>query len=420
VKAWTEDRRWKTGETTGKRKRTSYRGDEPWRVRWLTDERTASGNRRKPSRSFRSQTEANDYMLALEGGTRRGDWIDPHTAAVMFEVLADMWFDTTKALQPHTRRGYWKLLHTHVLPYFGGMPQNTIDRITVKQFAADKLAAGYSPKYVRDMLSVISLVMVTAMDLKLRVDNPAARHKIEVRQKKLTEGDTITLAEAHRLVAATRDPYKPLVWILIICGLRPAEVCGLLVKHVDFTRLTLHAEETWNFVQGFGDVPATTYRGVTKSAAGDRFIPLPKFVMEMLAQMLAQRSEGRGTPIDQDEPLFESIRGGKPLKVPDLRRRIILPALEGSGLSTRIRTYDTRHSHAFILIDDGANMLEVAQRMGHDPIVLQRVYGHVADIAQQQLTDRLETLIHEAAPAAESTGTEGTVIDLFSRRRSNT
>ena len=47
--------------------------------------------------------------------------------------------------------------------------------------------------------------------------------------------------------------------------------------------------------------------------------------------------------------------------------------------------------HASLLIDDGANVLAVAQRMGHsDPSVTLRVYGHLFEGVQQELTDRLD------------------------------
>jgi integrase len=188
-----------------------------------------------------------------------------------------------------------------------------------------------------------------------------------VRTKKLSQGDTLTMEEAHRLVAQTRDPYKPLVWLLIMCGLRPQEVCGLRVEHIDFARRTLHAVETVNFVPAFDDQPATTHRGPTKTEAGDRFLPISQELADDLAAMLARRAERRGSAVRRSEPLFESIKGGKPLIVDDLRRRVILPALKSAGLSTKIRTYDTRHSHALLLLEDGAQILEVAQRVRFPP-----------------------------------------------------
>ena len=56
-------------------------------------------------------------------------------------------------------------------------------------------------------------------------------------------------------------------------------------------------------------------------------------------------------------------------------------------------TSDLRHSHASLLIDQGANLLAIAQRMGHsDPAVTLRVYGHLFAGVQEDLTARLDTL----------------------------
>ncbi len=58
-----------------------------------------------------------------------------------------------------------------------------------------------------------------------------------------------------------------------------------------------------------------------------------------------------------------------------------------------MRTYDLRHSHASLLIDQGANVLAVAQRMGHsDPSVTLREYGHLFEGIQEQLTEKLDDL----------------------------
>jgi integrase len=80
------------------------------------------------------------------------------------------------------------------------------------------------------------------------------------------------------------------------------------------------------------------------------------------------------------------------------------PALKAAGLPDTLRTYDLRHSHASLLIDQGANLLAISQRMGHsDPAVTLRVYGHLFAGVQEDLTARLDTLrtgqINPAKPA---------------------
>ena len=72
---------------------------------------------------------------------------------------------------------------------------------------------------------------------------------------------------------------------------------------------------------------------------------------------------------------------------------MIKPALAAAGLPSNLRTYDLRHGHASMLIDLGANVLAVAERMGHsDPSVTLRDYGHLFQGVQEQLSTKLDEL----------------------------
>ncbi len=72
--------------------------------------------------------------------------------------------------------------------------------------------------------------MRVAVRAGARKDNPAADHEIPVRRNKLQPGDVLDMAQVQRLVDKTRDPYKPAIWLLLLLGLRPAELCGLRVR----------------------------------------------------------------------------------------------------------------------------------------------------------------------------------------------
>jgi integrase len=77
----------------------------------------------------------------------------------------------------------------------------------------------------------------------------------------------------------------------------------------------------------------------------------------------------------------------------------VRPALRAAGLPEDFRTYDIRHTHASLLIDDGANVLAIAQRMGHtDPGVTLRVYGHLFEGVQEELTERLDRRRRSSPP----------------------
>lgn len=378
-------------------------------TRWKVRYRDVTGRSR--SKSFDRKLDAERFAQRNGADLQRGDWIDPRSASVRFATIAERWWATTVKLAPTTRRGYDQILRNHVLPEFGNRPQGSITWVDVEEFIATKIADGHNPKRVRDMVSVISLIMKIAIRGRMRTDNPAQQHDIASRQRRLEYGEVLAMEQVHQLVEATRDPYKPLVWLLVMAGLRPAELCGLRVKSIDFPRRTLHVSETLNVVNKFTGSPHTVHVGPTKTQAGDRFVPLSETLCDELSEMLAARAERRDSAIDHREPLFESIRGGKPLTSVAIRRFILRPALVKAGLPPEFRTYDLRHTHASLLIEDGASPIEIAYRMGHvDGTVTIKVYGHLFEGAQERLTDRLEAM------RQSSSAPQSDVVELAERR----
>ena len=369
---------------------------------WKARYRDANGRSRR--QTFERKQDAQHFLDDLSTDSRRGELIDPRSRRDSFDTWADRWWKTTVKFRPTTRRGYHGVLERHVRPYFSGRKVVDIDYTDVEEFIADRLSAGLSPKYIRECVSVLSLIMRAAIHSKVRRDNPAAGHRLPTRQRRIREGDILDMTQVHQLVAEVRDPYKPAVWLMVYAGLRPAELCGLRVSSIDMARHIVHVTETLLPVHKFGDEPyRQAVAGPTKTQAGDRSIPIPEWLCDDLAKMLAERKERRGTPIDRDEYLFQS-RYGNPINRDKLRQDVIRPALVRAGLDENIRTYDLRHSHASLLIVDlKADVLTVAQRMGHgDPSLTLKVYGHLFEGAQQKLTDQLDELRESTAHSSSS------------------
>jgi integrase len=323
----------------------------------------------------------------MGGGIVRGEFIDPAQARTLFEDWAELWWQTTIMLRASTRRGYRGHFDRHVIPYFEGRRVGTIDFAAVELFIADRFHAGLSPKMIRDSVSVLSLVLQLAVKSRALSQNPATGHGVKVPRRKLREGDVLDMAQVHQLVAHVRDPYKPAIWLLALAGLRPAELCGLKVRDIDFARCTVSVRETIMPVPRFADEPYRMVQGPPKTEAGDRIIPVPAWLCDELAAMLSARGV-----TDRNGFLFQT-RYGNPLNRDHFRQDVVRPALKPAGLPDTIRTYDFRHAHASLLIELGANPLAVAQRMGHtDPNVTLRSYGHLFAGAQTKLSEQLDAL----------------------------
>jgi integrase len=242
--------------------------------------------------------------------------------------------------------------------------------------------------------------MKSAVRANVRKDNPAADHHIPVPRRKLHEGDVLTMEQVHQLVAHVRDPYKPAVWLLMLAGLRPAELCGLRVCDVDFTKHVIHVSQTVLPVHSFDNEGFSLVTGPPKTSAGDRRIPIPPWLCDELAAVVAQRRiKELGSAVEPKTELLFQTRYGNPLNRDKLREKVIRPALREAGLPETFRTYDLRHSHASVMIDLGVNLLALAQRMGHsDPAMTLRLYGHLFEGTQMQLSEKIDALREETAP----------------------
>ncbi len=372
--------------------------------RWRARYRNKAG--RSHSKTFDRKADAQSYLDDVGHDIRRGQWIDPKLARTPFEQWAARWWATTTKLRPTTRRGYWGMLQRHVRPYFEGWPLSEIGYMDVEEFITHLLRLGLSPKYTRDCVSVLSLVMKSAVRANLRKDNPAADHNIPLPRRKLHEGDVLNMEQIHLLVAHVKDPYKPAVWLLMLAGLRPAELCGLRVCDVDFTKHVVHVSQTVLPVHSFDTEGFGLVTGPPKTSAGDRRIPIPAWLCDDLAAIVTarRRRDCGGCRSSSKEPLFQT-RYGNPLNRDKLREKVIRPALREAGLPESFRTYDLRHSHASVMIDLGVNLLALAQRMGHsDSAMTLRLYGHLFEGTQVQLSEKIDELRAATEPK------DGTVV----------
>ena len=244
---------------------------------------------------------------------------------------------TTARLAAATRRGYEKTLRLYVRPEFGGRRIASIDWLEVELFVASLVERGLSPKTCRDAVSVLSLIMKTAQRAKLIRENPASGYSIPVRRRR---APVLTMEQVHQLADAADPRYAPAIWLLVLAGLRPSELCGLRVCDIDWPRRTLTVNETQMWVKGEHVVKGP------KTESGIRTIPIPEWLIEQLAASLSARTETTGVRPSGTDRMFVSPTG-KPMYDHTLWR-IVHNARVAADLP-EFRPYDLRHTHASLL-----------------------------------------------------------------------
>jgi len=162
-----------------------------------------------------------------------------------------------------------------------------------------------------------------------------------------------------------------------IAVLRAGEVAALRVGRVDPLHGRLQIAESVEVVDGklvYG--PSKTY--------SHRSVPIPGH----LAAELVEHLEGR--PGDPEALVFTAADGG-PLCHSNFYRRYFKPAVHRAGLEPRTRFHDLRHPAAALVINEGAHLLAVKERLGHSTIqVTADRYGHLFPSLEAALTDRLD------------------------------
>ena len=102
------------------------------------------------------------------------------------------------------------------------------------------------------------------------------------------------------------------------------------------------------------------------------------------------RAATRGIPARPAQP---ATRGRAPIPAQPPRPSPLRTHKEA------VRFHDLRHTCASLLIDAGASVVLVAQRLGHaDPSMTLRVYSHLYPSAEAALADALDAA-HAAPPA---------------------
>lgn len=206
------------------------------------------------------------------------------------------------------------------------------------------------PGTVRSYLALLSAVYrIGIRDLQWCEVNPVR----DITQPPASRGRTRFLSDAERtaLLAACKASEAPMLHTLVLfaltTGARRGEIYGLRWTDIDL-------ERRWAIFP------------ITKNGSA-RGVPLvPVLAAELRSHLL--RSSDRVFPEDMTRAWHTAVRR--------------------AGL-TDFRFHDLRHSAASLLVQSGANLMEVAQLLGHKDIRMTQRYSHVHNGHTLNLVDRV-------------------------------
>jgi len=292
-----------------------------------------------------------------------------------------------------TQRGYKMVLRRHLMPFWADWRLCDISKMRVQLFIAEKFRQGLAWQTVRNAWIVQSSILDSAVEYGYLAVNPARGVKFP--QPKLPKAPVVLTGDCFsKLLAQLQEPYKTMVALTTLTGLRIGELLALRWRAVDLTNLTIRVSES--VFQGQFQRP--------KSERSVRTIPIGP-----ITQWLLECHLKRSKRTHPDDLLFPSKTGG-PFRECNLIGRVLRPAAEAAGIN-RVTWHQLRHVHASLLHDLGVPAKVAQQQLGHATVeTTLKLYTHAIPETHRRAVEGLERVLFPNVPKSVDEAKQGGLV----------
>ncbi|EPE60790.1 phage integrase family protein [Exiguobacterium sp. S17] len=348
------------------------------------------GKRRERSRSnFTTKREAQMAAAKEESKLLNNTFVMDQN--VRFDTFALEWLETFK--RPHVKESTYdrisRTVKNHLIPQFGEYKLIDINRVMYQKWINEKVES-YSLGTIRSWHSTFSSILDHALlDMNLIEKNPAHRVKISKRDDAPEEEEGtlefLEMEELNRLLSyLERTPhgkyrlsiqYYALFLLMARTGLRIGEALALEWDDFDLDAGTVRVNKTLSFGS---KLELKVTKPKTKKA--NRTLRIDGQTNELMRQHRTSQKEvylAYPNYRKPELPLVFHSPNGTWLRT-SIVRDYLRDACKKSGVQ-HISPHVLRHTHAVHLLEAGADVKYVADRLGHtDTKITMNIYLHVS------------------------------------------
>lgn len=412
---------------------------DKWQYRF--EAAAVGGKRKRVSKSgFKTKKEA------LEAGTKA--LAEYNESGQTFQIsnisvadYLDNWMDTycKMNLKYNTQVGYLYTLENHLKPILGMYRLKALTPSTIQEFVNDLKMRGLSKASVVGIYSTLSAALDYAVEpLKYIPYNPCNNVRIpKFERNNIPQRYIITSEQFNRIIErfpASSNFYIPLM-IGYYTGVRISECFGMTWNDVDFDARTITINKALlkrNYGMDVRDVlkkkgkkeeKSAWYFNSTKTYKSNRVIQFGDTLYQVLKngyekQMANKKFYGEYyTKIYKKPELDEKggtiyrlveIEAGVPcslesvdmINVKENGQLLSMDSMKYCNkvihyeLNIKFNYHSLRHTHATTLVENGANIKDVQERLGHCNIeTTLNTYTHNTDYLRNQSVDIFENAV---------------------------
>ena len=203
-----------------------------------------------------------------------------------FSEFAIQWLESVnKNCKLSTYVKYRNSINKHILPILGKYQLHQIETKEINAFCYEKLQNDtLSPKTIKDMLSIIKLIIKFAGNFGVPCN--CNFESISIKTNKCTVKGLTTIQSEKIKEFLTNNVNYVNVGILIsfYTGVRIGELCALKFNDISFETDTMHIDKTMQRIQNFkGNAKKTdVIISSPKSECSIREIPVPRFIIDLI------------------------------------------------------------------------------------------------------------------------------------------
>jgi integrase len=348
--------------------------------RWQARYRGPDGRER--TKMFDRKADAERWLANQQTKITRGEWADPALARITVKAWGEDWLAAkTSRLKVSTAVSYRSLWATCILPAWGTVRLSDVSHQAVEAWVGH-LRSQVGASRCRKAATLFSGMLKAAVQDQRLSRNPADG----VSLPRLTAKPQRHLNHTQlQQLADQAGPYKTMIMVLGLAGLRFGECVALHVADVDLLRRRLKVTRSMSEINGklIWSTPKTHQ---------SRDVQIGRFLADLLAQEIATKGP---------QDLLFSSPEGEPLRLSNWRRRVFDPAVAAIG-QTGLTPHDLRHTAATLAIASKADVKQVALMLGHkDASMTLNVYAGLFDSDLDELADRQDEAIAAAPPPVQ-------------------